>query len=472
MRPHALRALALALTALGCVHYQAKPIVPDQALAAFAARSLDEPALAGFIDATGTVPPAEAQQPWDVRSLTLAAFYFSPELEVARAEVAAAEAGETTAGARENPSVIVSAGYNSTTPAGSISPWIPSINFDIPIATAGKRGHRIAAAKSLADAARFNLAGAAWRVHSRVRAGLVELYAASEAARVLGEQVAAQTEYAAVIEREFEAGELSSADVTQANTALVAARAAGADAEARKIEAETRLADSVGVPVDAVRGAQLSYACLADAAAAPPAANARLQAVLNRADVLGALAEYAASQAALRFEIARQYPDIHIGPGYELDQTDNKWFLALTLPLPIMNRNQGPIAEAEAARSASAARFTAVQAHALAEVDQAATALAAAQAAAEAAARVEAGFARRERVARARYDAGDISRLELTGARLERVTAELAAADATARAAAAVGALEDAMQSPLGVPAWAWLYRSRPHQAGSGEEMP
>ena len=60
----------------------------------------------------------------------------------------------------------------------------------------------------------------------------------------------------------------------------------------------------------------------------------------------GALADYAASQSALQLEIAKQYPDLHLGPGYELDQTDNKWSLGISLDLPILNHNQGPVAEA------------------------------------------------------------------------------------------------------------------------------
>ena len=36
----------------------------------------------------------------------------------------------------------------------------------------------------------------------------------------------------------------------------------------------------------------------------------RREAILNRADVRGALAEYAASQSALQLEIAKQYADL------------------------------------------------------------------------------------------------------------------------------------------------------------------
>ena len=42
-------------------------------------------------------------------------------------------------------------------------------------------------------------------------------------------------------------------------------------------------------------------------------------ALTHRADVLAALAEYAAAEALLRSEIAKQYPDIHLNPGYSFD---------------------------------------------------------------------------------------------------------------------------------------------------------
>ena len=63
--------------------------------------------------------------------------------------------------------------------------------------------------------------------------------------------------------------------------------------------------------------------------------------------MLAALDAYAASEAALRLELARQYPDLHLGTGYQFDQGQNKWGLGLSLELPVMNRNEGPIAEAD-----------------------------------------------------------------------------------------------------------------------------
>jgi outer membrane protein TolC len=102
-----------------------------------------------------------------LESLTLAAFYFSPELDVARAQWATARAAMRTAGQRPNPSLSVAPQYNTTT--FSPSPWIAAVNLDLPLETAGKRGHRIAQARHLSDAAKLNIASTAWQVRGRLR---------------------------------------------------------------------------------------------------------------------------------------------------------------------------------------------------------------------------------------------------------------------------------------------------------------
>jgi cobalt-zinc-cadmium efflux system outer membrane protein len=455
----------------GCVHYQAKPISPPDTLAAFEARSFDDPGLRQFLQANHSVPPSAAA-PWDLQPLTLVAFYYNPDLDVARAELAAAEAGTVTAGARENPAAVLSAGRNTTTPVSLISPWILGFNLDVPLTTAGKRGHRIAQATSLAEAARFNLAAVAWQVRSRVRASLVELYAATKAEELLSEQEAIQHDNAALLERQLEAGAVSSVEVTQVHLALAAARIARRDAAARRVAARVQLADAIGIPAAALEGVPLSFENVMGTEEEVPTPQARRQAVLNRADVLGALAEYVASQAALQLEIAKQYPDIHLGPGYEFDQGDNKWFLALSLPLPIVNRNRGPIGEAEARRTAAAARFVAVQAHAVGQVAEAVAAYGAARETAATAANMAGDLEKQERTARARFEAGEISRLELGGARLERVSASLARLDALIKAQSALGQLEDVMQSPLGVAGSAWQLAPRLSETSKSEEHP
>ncbi len=454
MRATVSFALALALFASGCVHFQAKPISPAETASAFAARSLRDPGLAEFLAGNHESVPAVGQ-PWGLRALTLAAFYFHPDLDVARADLAVAQAATVTAGGRANPAVAASAGYDTTTDVRTISPWILTFNLDIPLTTAGKRRHRIAEAAGLADAARFHLASVAWGVRSGVRAALVELAATTRSGALLSRQEAILSENATLLDRQLEAGEVSPFEATQGHLALTSAKLAVEAAEARTLAARGQLAAALGVPQAALADVHFSVDDIAKTDTEVPAAAARREALLNRADVLGALAEYDASQAALALEIARQYPDLSLGPGYEFDQGEDKWFLALSLPLPLMNRNRGPIAEAEARRQAAAAHFNAVQADAMGRIDRAVQAYAAAKKALATASAIGADAAAQQRLARARFDAGEISRLELGTADLELVTAELARLDAEARADAALGTLEDAMQRSAEPMEWA-----------------
>jgi len=198
------------------------------------------------------------------------------------------------------------------------------------------------------------------------------------------------------------------------------------------------------------------------------AAQARHQASLNRADILAGLAEYATSEATLQLEIARQYPDIHLGPGYEYDQGDNKWSLGLSVMLPVFNRNQGAIAEAEARRAESAARFNALQASVFAEIDLALVGYRAAGLKKEIGNSIFLDLQRQEQISRDMFKAGEISRSELTGLQLQFSAAALARQDALSNAARAAGQLEDALQIPLGLPESIWENSAR--TAGVSEE--
>jgi cobalt-zinc-cadmium efflux system outer membrane protein len=135
-----------------------------------------------------------------LNSLTLAAFYFHPDLEVARAQWRVAEAGALTAGARPNPSVSASPGYDGGIP-GNYSPWLIPVTLDIPIETAGKRAKRIAEAEKVAESARWSFVTAAWQVRSNVRDALLDFQMSGRRAALLQKQFAAQTEIVKLLQQ-------------------------------------------------------------------------------------------------------------------------------------------------------------------------------------------------------------------------------------------------------------------------------
>jgi cobalt-zinc-cadmium efflux system outer membrane protein len=237
----------LALPGLGaCVHYQPKPLSPPATLASIEARTLDAADLGRFLEANHQVtawPPAT----WDLQSLTLAAFYYHPDLDQARAAWFTARAATVTAGERPNPNVSFAPGYNSTTPVSEITPWILTLDLDFTIETGGKRGHRLAQAQQLSEAARLNIATIAWQVRSRVRQALTDLYAATATSAVLEREQQIQTGNLVLLDRQLAAGAISPFERTQARLVLDNIRLAAHDAARQQAEGRVHLAAALGV---------------------------------------------------------------------------------------------------------------------------------------------------------------------------------------------------------------------------------
>ncbi len=435
----------------GCARYHANPIAADETAAAFDNRTLDDPRIKDFLEATLQQPVAPwPPETWDFTALTLVALYYHPDLEVARAKWATAEAGRITAGEIPNPTISVVPAFNTTNAAPS--PWLVSASLDVPIETAGKRGYRLAQAGHLSEAARLNIASVTWQVRSRLRTCLVALYAAVETEALLRSQQAVQAEVVKILEAQLREGVASAFDATQARIILDNNQLALRDAESQSAEARALLASALGLPEHALGALRISLDEFAKPPPAPPPAEVRRQALLSRSDVVRALADYAASESALQLEIAKQYPDVHLNPGYEFDQGDNKWALGLSITLPVLNQNQGPIAEAEGRRRQVAAQFIALQAGVVGEIDRAMAAYAGALAKAATAEALVANTAKQEHTVKAMFDAGETSKLALLTTQLELEHNALARLDAVALTQGALGQLEDAVQSPLGSP--------------------
>src|SRR6185437_16270821 len=141
---------------------------------------------------------------------------------------------------------------------------------------------------------------------------------------------------------------------------------------------------------------------------------------------------------------------IHLGPGfshgYTASELENAVTFGVSLTLPLLNRNQGPIAEAQAHRQEAAARFDAVQAGAVAEVGQAVSAYRDSVAKLETAERLLAEQRQRMSSTQALFDSGEANRLTLVQARGELTAIELARAQALTEAQLALGQLQGATQ--------------------------
>ena len=443
-----LKATVLSVLA-GCVRFEAKPLSPQQTAEQFDARRLDDPQLKAFLQTNLKHDLAGwPLQEWDFDTLTLAALYYHPSLDVARAQWAVARAGIRTAGARPNPVADVSPQYTTNSPSGE-SPWVAAFTLDTTIETAGKRGYRIEEARQGSESARLNLAEQAWQVRSRLRARLLDYVAAGRRVSLLQDVRDIQQQTVTLLEGRLAAGAIARPDVTAARVASIKTQTDLGEAQRQVVESRSGVAEALGVPLRALPANLKFEISNLEVKGDPESAEVRRRALHSRPDILAALADYAASQSALQLEIAKQYPDIHLGPGYEYDQGLHKWGLGIGTDLPVLNRNQGPIAEAEAKRVQAGAGFVALQAQVIGEIDRA---LAARAASREQVRQIDTLLqTQRQHVqsVEAMVTAGGADQIELSSARQEVALTEVARLDAVIKAQQALGQLEDAVQVPF-----------------------
>src|SRR5262249_44869840 len=327
----------------GCAKYHTRPLKPPDLERAYHARSLDNPALQKYVEASvGSTQTAWPPRSVDLKTLTLIGYYYSASLDVARAQLSAAEAGIQAAHARINPGLVGSAGYDRNPE----SHFDRSIGPSFTIETAGKRGYRILRAEAEAESAWNTLAEASWQLRSSVRTALVNHLLAAARLELTEREVQVRSEIVEIFEKRVAVGEAATPELDIYRVNLITANAALRRSRGDVTETRAALASIVGVPsevLSAVTWQAPGFETPAQPAAVPVSAVQRAG-VLHRADVRRSLSDFAAADASLRLELARQYPDLVLGPTYDFEESFARYVLNVTLePLALFHRNQGPI---------------------------------------------------------------------------------------------------------------------------------
>ena len=428
----------------GCVRYVPRPIDPPLLEQSYRARGLADPNLAQFFKANFK-GGSEAWPPrsMDLEGLTLLALYFSPDLDEVRSRIAASEAAIITARTKPNPSVLTGAGYSSER-----GPFAFRSDLEIPFETAGKRQYRVLRAEQLSQVTRFSLAETAWGLRSRLRAALVDHLISSRELEQRSAEVQIRREIVSIYERRLEVGETSTPFVTAARTDLSRVQLEIEQLQGRIAETRAAIAGVIGLSAPALDNVQFALADL-EKPATEQALN--IQAVqktglINRLDIQRLFAEYAAADADLRLELARQYPNIALAPSYS---SVEGYLLGPALVLPIFDRNRGPIAEADARRETAAARLLGAQASAIAEMERGLADYRSALRELNQAQTTLELVRQREQTTERQFSAGEVDRLAIASVRLEGAAADRDRLGALRKTHTALGALEDAVQHPL-----------------------
>jgi outer membrane protein TolC len=442
--------LAAALLS-ACVHYTPRPRPAERIAADFTQRTLNDPQLRASLDKQLPARAGAWPRPqWDRADLLVAMLYFNDGLAAGRASARLATAATRTARERPNPTVTLMSEYANQHDGSPL--WLWAVATDWLLDAGARRGARITLADLGAQRAGYDFAELTWKERSALRRAAADLLI-TEREIALRETV--NTDRQAQLDmarRRLEAGAASRGDLDRLVRDALQDEQQLHDARRRASLARSALAVTVGVPVAALASLRLGWEQLDDPAEVDATLLERWrdEALLARADVHGAVAAYSMAEQALRLEVARQYPDVHLGPAYTWDHGIRRYQFNLGLTLPLLNRNAGAIGEAEARREEAGAHLEATVASAWQEIDEAIRQWRLARVRLTEARGPVYDAARRLYAQTARgFDAGANDRTELVAARVAQTLAELQVLDAVRTAQDALASLEDALRRPL-----------------------
>lgn len=298
------------------------------------------------------LPPAPAQATSAVLTLDDAlakALARSPLGDAARQRLAAAAIARDVVARAPNPLIEV-----RTENLGTISPaQLPRDTFATisqPIELGGKLGARRADATALHAVADAGVASTAWTLALDVSERYVDAVRARGVLASLEEQRDGLAELVRVLTERTREGTSAEADLRKfeaEQTRITSQILRASIALEREL---SRLAAAIGESVPAVRLAMPQVpADLRDPA------TITLAQIDDRADVKATAARVARAETLAALERARGVPDVTVTAGYKRTSGVDTGLVAVSMPLPIFDRNR--VAAAQAMGEARAARF-------------------------------------------------------------------------------------------------------------------
>ncbi|MBQ6704837.1 MAG: TolC family protein [Opitutales bacterium] len=326
--------LGATLPLAACVSYEANPIRLEKETLAWVEAS--EKALEAFPQLTFA----------DAQTLGLA---FNPELNRARLQLAKSRDVEKQSGWWEDPSVSFDLKRVLNTGA---QPWAytPGVGLSVPVT--GLPGLAEEAAAHYAEADYWTLVQAEFDFRSALAELWIDYAVVAAKSKLTENYLAKVAEEKSRLEKLFAIGEISAGEMQKEsdryNSVILEKRALDSAA----LELRSRIVQKLGlaprIALELKLDAKLSPEIPAPVASPAPEKLAELP------KIRAALANYDASETALKTEIRRQYPELSLGTSYELDGNDSfedSLTLGIGFNLPVWNRNRVGIATAKGERA-------------------------------------------------------------------------------------------------------------------------
>lgn len=266
------------------------------------------------------------------------AIEYNPTLSAARREVMATEGQVLQGSLRPNPDFIYQA--DDVSRVGRTS----TAELGVPFETGGKREARVRAAGLGREVALADLGSAELRLRSAVIAAFFDVLAAQELRATSEESVRLAQRATDIAAKRVAAGKISPVEETRARVAEAGARLALNQSESELRNSRRRLASLWGNTAPNFSEASGDVEALVE----PPNAEAILVRLASSPQLRRAQRELERRKSLVTLEQARSVPDFTLSLGMKrsLDVPGEQALVALKIPLPIFNRNQGNLQEA------------------------------------------------------------------------------------------------------------------------------
>lgn len=300
-------------------------------------------------EATNAPAPPRFEEPSGELALRQAlalALARNPELAAFSWDVRIGEARQLQAGLYPNPEVGVqvenfagSGEYRGTREAET------TLQLSQLLLLGGKRAKAVQAARLSRDLAAWDYETARLEVFSRTAADFIAVLAAQQQLSLTGELVRLAERVVQTVEERVQAAKSSTVELTRAKVALDLARIDREQAQRALSAARQRLSSNWGNPQPKFERVAGNLRALRSVPSLEEL-NRRLE---KNPDLARWATELEQRRAALKLEKSRAVPDLTAGLGYRRlsGPDDNALVGGISLPLPLFNRNQGNIREAE-----------------------------------------------------------------------------------------------------------------------------
>lgn len=305
----------------------------------------------GFLIVLTALPLlAQAPQP-AARILTLAealalAEQNHPALQVAAGRLAGATAAIRTAGAYLNPQLSgATFGRQTVVTRGNVGGNLHTFTLSQDITLPAVRRARIASAELGRQSSELALAEDLLNLRGQVKQAFFEALRRRSEIQIAQENVQLLEDLYRRIRVQYEVGEAPRLELTRAEAEVSVARIQAQSAERRYNAALADLHAAVGVPLTGFEPQEPLY----PATALPPLEELVAKVLARHPGLAVAENETRRAQANVEVERKLKIPQLNVWVNVIKQPDVNQYWYGVSIPIPIFNRREGQIAEAQAA---------------------------------------------------------------------------------------------------------------------------